>query len=86
MAAVDGPVRFRPTKNASIAATVDATATHSRHNQPDARESRRTPPVTTARAPKVPAAPAMTRADSTTGGSRCTTVSATRMYAVYVTA
>jgi hypothetical protein len=42
--------------------------------------------VTTARAPRVPAAPAMTRADSTTGGSRCTTVSATRMYAVYVTA
>ena len=79
MAAVDGPVRLRPAKKASIATTVETTAMAASQNHPRHPKLRSTPPVTRARAPRVPAAPVITSADSATGASRCTTVSETRM-------
>jgi hypothetical protein len=79
MAAVDGPVRFRPAKKASIATTVETVTMHASQNHPDNPKPRSTPPVNSAPTPRVPAAPAITSADSSTGGIRCTTLSATRM-------
>jgi hypothetical protein len=79
MAAVDGPVRRRPAKKASIASTVDTATMHSSQNQPRGPKPRSAPPVTAARAARARAAPVITSADSSTGGRRCTTVSATRM-------
>nr|AWS27292.1 FunU4 [Streptosporangium sp. KD35] len=79
MAAFDGPVRLSPAKKVSIATTVETTAMQASQSHPDTPKPRSTPPVSRARAPRVPAAPVITSADSTTGASRCTTVSATRM-------
>jgi hypothetical protein len=79
MAAVDGPVRRRPAKKARIASTVETSAMQASQNQPAGRTPRSTPPVTSARMPRVPVAPVITSAVRTTGGSRCTTGSATRM-------
>lgn len=82
MAAVDGPVRRSPAKKVSIAVIVETTTMHASQNHPRGANPRSTPPVTRARTARVNAAPAITSADSSTGGSRCTTVSATRMYPV----
>jgi hypothetical protein len=79
MAAVDGPVRFRPAKKASIATTVETETMQASQNHPDNPKPRSTPPVNRAPTPRVPAAPAITNVDSTTGGIRCTTRSETRM-------
>jgi hypothetical protein len=79
MAVVDGPVRRRPAKKASIARTVETTAMHASQNHPGHPKLRSVPSVIDARTPMVTAAPAITSAASSTGGSRCTTVSATRM-------
>jgi hypothetical protein len=73
IAAVDGPVRRRPAKNASIASTVETIAMHPTQTHPAAANPRSTPPDTPARTASVPAAPVMTSAASVTGGTRWTT-------------
>ena len=77
--AVVGPTRFSPAKNASIATTVDTTAMQPIQNHPPGSKSRLTPPVTAARTVSEAAAPVITRAESGTGCTWWTVVSATRM-------